>query len=327
MTILYGILFAIALVMIGVYYFVDRKRDIWLLSLFVSISICNLGYFLMSFADNLEFALFANRIAYFGNVFLPFFMLLIIMNLLRMKYASYLPLILIAVNTVMLFITISGGFLPIYYKEVAFEIIDGIPTLIKEYGPLHVTYKFYLFGYFGAMVAVIICATVKKTAVSNKHAAFIAFLVIGNIIIWLTENIFNTQFEFVSVSYIVTECLILFLYAILQDYGLHDTEMITQLSTIQPKTMPVHESEEEIIRFFSQEQIEAIFNGWNEIEKLSPREAEVLKYILANKKRQIIAQELFVTESTIKKHTASIYRKLEISNRTELFEKCKIVIQ
>ena len=39
-----------------------------------------------------------------------------------------------------------------FTKEVAFEIIDGIPTLIKEYGPLHITYKFYLFGYFSLFI-------------------------------------------------------------------------------------------------------------------------------------------------------------------------------
>ena len=320
MTVVYGAVFAVSLVMIAVCYFVDRKRDIWLLSLFVSIAVCDLGYFIMSFADNLEFALFANRIAYLGNVFLPFFMLLIIMNLLRIRYPSYLPLILIAINSVMLFITISGGFLPIYYKEVAFEIIDGIPTLIKEYGPLHIVYKFYLFGYFGAMVGVIIHSTVKKTPVSNKHAAFLAFLVISNIVIWLIENIIDASCEFMSVTYIVTEGLILFLYAILQDYGLHDTQMLK--SPEEPAEIPESEAKE-TIRFFTKEQIDSIFLNWKALSELSQREAEVLRYILANEKRQVIAEELFVTESTIKKHTASIYRKLEISNRAELFEKAR----
>ena len=71
MTIIYGIAFALSILMIVICLFVDRKRDIWLLSLFISIAVCNLGYFLMTFAENLDFALWANRIAYMGNVFLP----------------------------------------------------------------------------------------------------------------------------------------------------------------------------------------------------------------------------------------------------------------
>ena len=127
MTILYGITFAVAVLLTGVCIHVDRKRDAWLLFLFISIAVCNLGYFLMSLATQLDFALFANRIAYLGNVFLPFFMLMMIINLSGFRYPAYMPWVLVAINFLMLFITISGGFLPIYYKEVSFEMIDGMP--------------------------------------------------------------------------------------------------------------------------------------------------------------------------------------------------------
>ena len=324
MTALYGIIFAVSLVMIAVYSYVDRKREICLLLLFISVAVCDLGYFLMSMAQNLEFALFANRISYVGSVFLPFFLLMMIMNLSGCKYPKFLPWVLIAVNTTMLAVAISGGFLPIYYKEVTFEIINSVPTLIKEYGPLHPFYKVYLFGYFASMVGVIIGASVKKTVKSNKHSVFLAIVVIGNIAIWLIENMIHTSFEFLSVSYIVTEGLILFLYGILQDYGLLDTVQFVNTTVDIEAAEEKHEANhEEVIRFFTQTQIECIFEKWQLIETLSEREKEVLKYILANEKRQIIAQELFVTESTIKKHTANIFRKLEITNRTELFKKAQ----
>ena len=51
------------------------------------------------------------------------------------------------------------------------------------------------------------------------------------------------------------------------------------------------------------------------------REREVLRFILQKRKRKDIAQVLFVTESTIKKHTSNIYKKLDVANRSELFEK------
>ncbi len=319
MTALYGIIFAASLVMIAVYCYVDRKREIWLLLLFISVAVCDLGYFLMSMAKNLEFALFANRISYVGSVFLPFFLLMMIMNLSGCKYPKFLPWVLIAVNITMLAVAISGGFLPIYYKDVTFEIINSVPTLIKEYGPLHPFYKVYLFGYFASMVGVIIGASVKKTVKSNKHSVFLAIVVIGNIAIWLIENMIHTSFEFLSVSYIVTEGLILFLYGVLQDYGLLDTVQFENTTVVEN----VEEKHEESIRFFTQTQIECIFKNWQLLETLSEREKEVLKYILANEKRQIIAQELFVTESTIKKHTANIFRKLESTSRAELFTKAK----
>ncbi len=323
MTVLYGIITAVALLMTVVYFFVDRKRDIWLLFLFVSVAVCDIGYFLLSAAKTLEGALWANRIAYLGSVFLPFFMLMMIMNLSRFSYPKYLPKILIGINSVMLFIAASGGILPIYYKDVKLDIINGSTVLIKEYGPLHELYKIYLFAYFAAMVGIILYTAIKKTVISIKHSVFLAFVVIGNIAIWLVENMIGAGFEFLSISYIVTEGLILFLYGILQDYGLADTQKISDLSVIITPEPNDKVEISENIKSFSSEQIDNILTNWSAVETLSQREKEVLHFILENKKRKDIAQTLFVTESTIKKHTSGIFRKLEITNRTELFEKAQ----
>ena len=325
MTTLYGIIFVISLLMIIAYFLVDRKRDVWLLLLFVCVAVCDLGYFLLSIANNLDFALWANRIAYLGNIFLLFSVLMMIMNLSRFTYPKCLPGILIGNNMIMLFIASSGGWLPIYYKNVSFEIINGVGTLVKDYGPLHKLYKVFLFAYFSAMIAIIIYTAVKKTVVSIKHSVFLAIVVIGNIAIWLIENSINAGFEFMSISYIITEGLILFLYGILQDYGLADTQGISSESVATKTETAQTVSDEQIanIKYFEQNQIDVIFENWDEIRSLSQREKEVLGLIMQNKKRKDIADELFVTESTIKKHTSSIFKKLNINNRSELFERAK----
>jgi len=53
------------------------------------------------------------------------------------------------------------------------------------------------------------------------------------------------------------------------------------------------------------------------VEPLSPRELEVLQLMALGKTNPEIAQRLIVASGTIKAHTASIYRKLEVANRTE----------
>lgn len=295
MVYLYGAAFAVSVLMFAVYFFVDKKRDKYLLLLFSSVAVCDLGYFLLSLSKTLEGALWANRIAYLGSVFLPFFMLMMVMNLSRFVYPKILTIVLICINTVMLLITCSGGILPIYYKEVYFSVVDGVAMLTKDYGPLHALYKVYLFGYFAAMVGIIIYTAIKKTVVSEKHSVFLAFVVIGNIAIWLVENLIGAGFEFLSISYIITEGLILLLYGILQDYEKTQKEL----------------------------KVEDVGLDTSSFDVLSEREKEVLKHLLENTKRKDIAEKLFVSESTIKKHTSSIYKKLEVTNRVELFEKVK----
>jgi LuxR family maltose regulon positive regulatory protein len=53
------------------------------------------------------------------------------------------------------------------------------------------------------------------------------------------------------------------------------------------------------------------------VEPLSQREVEVLHLIALGRTNQEIAQELIVARGTVKAHTASIYRKLDVANRTE----------
>jgi len=53
------------------------------------------------------------------------------------------------------------------------------------------------------------------------------------------------------------------------------------------------------------------------IEPLSQRELEVLHLVALGRTNQEIARQLIVAPGTVKAHTASIYRKLDVANRTE----------
>lgn len=343
MAIIYGVIAVFSLGLTAGYYFLVQKKERLLLMIHCAVFVVNTGYFLQSVSKTLNGALFANRISYLGAVCLPLCMLLIILNVCRIQYGKKTIGILLIVSGVVFLIAASPGYLNVYYKNVSIKFIDGAAKLVKEYGPLHQIYYLYLFSYFGAMVGVILYSAAKKDGTPHKLAVFLASVVLGNVGIWFVEQMIDVSFEFLSVSYIITELLLVLLYSMLEDGVLvaelrvTDTcaensgseEFVSEASVLEVSVsgkMVLEESgaEEELAANSVKtdgESTDILHGAWMEL--LTAREKEVLFHILSNKKRKDIAEELCVSENTIKKHTSHIFAKLGVTNRLELFEKIK----
>jgi DNA-binding NarL/FixJ family response regulator len=54
-----------------------------------------------------------------------------------------------------------------------------------------------------------------------------------------------------------------------------------------------------------------------EVHGLTPREQQVLELVAVGAANKRIASTLGMTEHTVKFHLASVFRKLEVANRTE----------
>ena len=232
MSIAYGMIAFVSLCMVGACVLADKKRDVWLLLVFVSVSLCNLGYFMTAISKNLGDALNSNRIAYLGSVFLPFFLLMMVLRFCGIKRRKPLTVALVAVGIVMLAITTSPGILPIYYSTVDIQMVDGYTKLVREYGPLHLLYYVYLVGYMLSMIGVTLYAISKRKIKSRSHTVLLVCAVFCNITIWLVEQFLPRGFEWLSVSYIITECLMLAIYHSMQKQGLMSRGERTQSYTI-----------------------------------------------------------------------------------------------
>ena len=294
MIITYAIMAIIATILLVGYFALVRKKEPWLLLLYVCVTIINVGYFLLSISKTVEFAIFANDVAYFGSVFISMSMLLTITKLCGFEIKKKLIIPLGAIGIVMFLIVATVGFLPWYYKEVELVFVDGAAKLKKVYGVLHPMYLVYLVGYFAAMVACIVQSIRKKMIASQRHASLIAAIVFGNIAVWFVEKFIPWDFEFLSVSYIFSEIILLGLYWMMQEYIRVDLipQPVEEISYSLPGDAVT-----------TDEKIRVILSFLKEGESLAPREREVLEKILENKKRKEIAEELCLSENTIKTYT------------------------
>ena len=303
--VIYGVITVLSFVLAIGYCILIRQKEKWLIYLHFATSLVNLGYFMLSVSKTLDKALCANRIAYLGAVFLPMFMLMAICNACQIKYRKWVPCILLLISFVMFGIAASPGYSACYYKEVSLVLVDGVVKLEKVYGPLHNLNFFYLFSYFVAMIGIIAFSVIRRKITVWNHVAILAVVALLNIMIWFVEQFIYWHYEFLSVSYIVSELLLLFVYRMQEDYGLLESKV-----AVSGKTSGSFD-------------LEQIADYWPEIRTLSPREREVLEKMVEEKKRKEIAEELCITENTVKKHVSNIFDKLQVSSRSELLEKLK----
>jgi len=289
MAAVYGILTAFSVVLVLLYTIMVKKKDPWILFLFCCVPVVNIGYFLLSVATNKLFALIANHTAYFGSVFLSLCMFMVILRLCGYTYKLWLPASLTILALIMFAIVCS----PWYYNYTAttFTVEGG---LNKVYASLHNVYALYLMGYFIAMIVAIFHGVRVRKVDSYKHAVLMASIVFGNIAFWLVEKFIRWDFEFLSVSYLFSEIILLGLYWMMQDY-IHISHLMEQNKVdLVKRHLPVG-------------------------VVLHPREEEVLRAILENKKRRDIAEQLNLSENTVKTYTRSLYKKLGVASRDELY--------
>ena len=308
----YAIMAIIATVLLIGYCALVRKKEPWLLLLYVCVTIVNVGYFLLSISKTIEFAIFANDVAYLGSIFLSMSMLLTIIKLCGFEVKKRLVIVLIALGAAMFVIVATSGILPWYYKEISLVFVDGAAKLEKVYGVLHPTYLVYLLAYFTTMVVCIIQSICKKIIASQRYAALLAAIVFGNIAVWLVEKFIPWDFEFLSVSYLFSELILLGLYWMMQDYVRSD--LIPQPVVGAPRPTPI-----DITTMPMEEKILKVLSFLKPGEMLAEREREVLELVLQNKKRKEIADELCLSENTIKTYTRTLYGKVGVSSREELY--------
>lgn len=307
LSFVYAVIAVISFLVLLGYCFIVKRKNGWLTLLFVSVFVVNTAYWLLAISTSLTSALWSNRIAYLGSVCLPLSMYMIIAGVCNIKQSKSAVALSLAISSVVFLIAASQGYIGVYYKSVSFEVVNGMARLKKEYGPLHFVYLAYLAGYFLSMVVTIIYATVTKKINSNKFAIFLLCAVGVNIAVWFAEQIAKFNFEYLSVSYIITEIFLLNLYTMVLDVVKEESGMVNSSGFSSPAVSDSYL--EELAR-----------NVCDNIASLTPTEKKIYDMYCLNKKTKEVIDELGIKESTLKFHNSNIYGKLGVKSKKQLLE-------
>ena len=184
------------------------KPNISFVMTFISVVIANFGYCSIAWSKSVGEAVLANRIVYFGTVFLCFFIMMSIAEVCGTNIHKVWIGIMMIINLVMLGISWSVGELPIYYSNQSISTSHGATVIVKEYGPLHTWYRVFLMIYLIGMLLFVARSFGKRRSVSYKYSYLLILVVAVDAAVYILRDLVGMDFEMVSYGYVFS-CMIL----------------------------------------------------------------------------------------------------------------------
>lgn len=209
--------------------FFRNRISIYYFLMFSTVLISNLGYMQLSSASTLEAAIFANQTGYLGSSFSPFFLLLCVADLCKVKLKRYVYYIFGLCGGVIFFFSSSIGVIDWYYKSVELVQNNGVGFLMKDYGPMHILFPLYLILLTCICFGCILHAVLYKKDVSYNTAAWLFVCMLLTVVTYAVEKIMHLDVELVPIAYAVAELGVVFL---LRRISLFDVSMISAASMV-----------------------------------------------------------------------------------------------
>ncbi|MBR3736537.1 MAG: hypothetical protein IKN07_11695, partial [Lachnospiraceae bacterium] len=152
-----------------IYIYIWHKRfDVNFTLIFTLVPIACIGYLLFSTSRSLGEALCAQRIIYLGGCFLQLFILSGILNLCGIQVTKFIKIQMFFICAFMYILALSMGYTDLFYKNVSFDIENGHPVLIKEYGPAHTVFYALIIAFFVIGLFTIAYSLIRKSQIPRR---------------------------------------------------------------------------------------------------------------------------------------------------------------
>lgn len=212
-TIYYSAALVLSVVFFMILWSIGHNQNISsLLMSFTCVIIHNGACLALSVSQNVEEALLANRFIYLASVFLPFFLLTTICQLLRVHIGGRKLLLMTIVNIAVLCCTFTAGYTDWYYKSVSIDRSGGFTNLVKEYGSLHWVFIIMLAGYVVTMVTIMIIALFRQQRCSYKYAAVLLVSVLITFASYFAQRLIGLKVEATVYIYLIEEIVVLLIF-------------------------------------------------------------------------------------------------------------------
>ncbi|MBQ8931842.1 MAG: HD domain-containing protein [Ruminiclostridium sp.] len=201
--------FILSLVMIGIILGKYKKLDTLFFLLGLSIVVNCLGRFMLSSAQNLETAIWANLFLYVGGSYAPLLLAIVLFKVCNMRFPKIATIIMTAYSTIILLLVMSVGYTDLYYADVQLIKADGYSYLEKVYGPLHILYPIMMALYGIFLVVFVVRGIIHRKRISVRTVIGTGATGLVIISAYIIEQIIDLNITLMSVGYLIVMVFII----------------------------------------------------------------------------------------------------------------------
>ena len=184
-------------------WFASRDTDVYFSLIFMLIPISNFGFVIFCTADNIGSAMAGTKTVYLGGCFLPLFITLSMVSLYKLNIKKIYILISFGLSFVMYAFVLTSDMTSLFYRKLEFRLEEGVPALVKTYGPVHTLFYIVIIGYGLAGLSIIAYCLVKKEEVSLRTIALFFVIEVFSIASYFLTKVLDTRIELTPVSYLL----------------------------------------------------------------------------------------------------------------------------
>lgn len=203
MTLLYSFCAIATIILCTCSYIIDVKKSLCQNLMMVIMVFSNLGYLALQLSTELNEALLAMKIIYLGGCFIPMLYFLTVCGICHVFVRKRYILPMIALQGGIFCAVCTIGYLPWFYKNVSLVHQNGLTTLAKEYGPMHILYPITMTIYFTASLAMIIWCIIKKSSVNNLELQYMIAFAGVTVVGYFATRLAHLPYDIMPFSYLL----------------------------------------------------------------------------------------------------------------------------
>ncbi len=220
----YTVLLVLSMVFAAIYAFIWHKHfDMTFTVVFMLVPIVCLGYVQLACAESLGAAVSALKIVYIGGSFLPYFIMMNVLNLCKIHVPRKVRRLVFLFSMLLYCAVLTIGRRPYFYKEISFEIIEGAGVLHRTYGVLHQLYFAVISLFFALSTFAIIYAYFARKPVSRRTVILLFIPDVVSMLTYFIGKQLTDRFDLIPAAYVFGEIMFLLIVSRVNLYDLNDT--------------------------------------------------------------------------------------------------------